>query len=354
MDAPVFAFTCAIFAASLIAVGLRLHYRRLTNSIGWDDGFILAAVAIEIALFAFSVYLWNGGHCRVSLGEIDNRMLSMLLVFEALYLFSMCFTKLSAICLYIRIFTYKWFRNTCLATGSIIVLLYMAVLVEAFTISELAAVLWGKETFGIIVDSKKVDIGNAVFNVLTNIVVLLLPIPPIWRLQMRIRAKINLTILFSLGICVTVVSSIRIGVLVRTDYMTAMANTRDMHLRILEPELAIFSLCLPVLRPFWVKVRESYGYVTQQFRSGYEFTKLTTTKLDDDECSWTWKGTNSTATTVKADTPIPPTGRLGLYDGLKGKSKSIFFGNSIRQPEPAAIKVERSWDISYEAALGCR
>ncbi|KAK6952769.1 hypothetical protein Daesc_005063 [Daldinia eschscholtzii] len=237
MDVPVFAFTCAIFAASLIAVGLRLHYRRLTNSIGWDDGFILAAVAIEIALFAFSVY------CPLTSfpGEIDNRMLSMLLVFEAF-----------------------------------------------------------------------------------------------------------------LGICVTVVSCIRIGVLVRTDYMTAMANTRDMHLRILEPELAIFSLCLPVLRPFWVKVQESYGYVTQQFRSGYEFTKLATTKLDDDECSWTWKGTNSTATTVKAGTPIPPTGKLSLYNGLKEKSKSILVGNPIRQPEPAAIKVERSWDISYEAALGCR
>ncbi|KAI1468216.1 uncharacterized protein F4812DRAFT_458648 [Daldinia caldariorum] len=356
METPVFAISCVIFAASLVAVGLRLYSRWLTVGFGWDDGFILTAVALEIALFTVSIYLWNGGHCRISLSHVNNSMLSMLLVFETLYLFSMCFTKLSAISLYMKIFVHKWFRTTCRITGFFIALLYIAVLVETFTLSELAAQIWGKEPFGIVVNSRKVDIGTAVFNVLSNVIVLLLPIKPIWGLQMRTRVKINLTILFSLGICVTVVSCVRISALVRADYMKAMTNVRDMHLRVLEPELAIFSLCLPLLRPYWDKIRESYGYVTHQLRSGYQFSRVTPSKLEshDGESSRPWREPTANVTTIKANTSISPADRLGFYNALKQKSKSVFVGNPTQKPEPVAIKVERSWYISYEAALGSR
>ncbi|KAI1803193.1 hypothetical protein F4811DRAFT_572267 [Daldinia bambusicola] len=356
MEATVFAISCVIFAASLVAVGLRLHSRWLTVGFGWDDGLIFVAVALETALFAVSAYLWHGGHCRISPGDVNNSTLSVLLVFEALYLFSMCFTKLSAISFYMKIFIHKWFRIICRVTGFIIALLYIAVLVETFTLSELAAQIWGKETFGIVVNSRKVDIGTAVFNVLSNVVVLLLPIKPIWELKMRTKVKINLTIIFSLGICVTVVSCVRISALVRADYIKAMTNARDMHLRVLEPELANFSLCLPLLRPYWDKVRESYGYVTHQLCSGYQFSKVTPSKLesDDDEYSWARKKPSATVTTIKANTSTSLADKSGFYNVLKKQSKSAFVGNSMQKPESATIKVERSWDISYEAALGSR
>ncbi|KAI0848755.1 hypothetical protein F5Y00DRAFT_262224 [Daldinia vernicosa] len=359
MDASVFAASCTIFTISLVAVGLRFHSRRLTKCVGWDDWFILAAVVVEIALFAVSIYLWNEGYYRVSPDQIDRVILCVLLVFETLYLCSMCFTKLSAIYLYTRIFIHKSFRVLCLAIGSIIILLYIAVLVQVFTLSEVAADLWGNPIFGHVVNSKKVDIGNAVFNGITNLVVLLLPIPPIWSLKMRVRSKINLTILFGLGLCVTVVSCIRISALVRADkYITATVvsyGSRDMHLRVLEPELAIFSLCLPVLRPLWLKVRENYGYVTKQFRSGRQSSKLAPSEEDDEEHLLYFSGPiASTVTSISANTPIRPIADKGLYDIIKEKSKSIFSGNSVRLPKPAVIKVEKTWQVSYLTTVDSR
>ncbi|KAI1654359.1 hypothetical protein F4813DRAFT_399074 [Daldinia decipiens] len=346
MDAPVFAISCTIFIISLVAVGLRFHSRRLTNGVGWDDGFILIAVVLEIALFAVSVYLWNGGYYLVSPDRIDRSILCVLLVFESLYLSSMGFTKLSAIYLYMRIFIHKSFRVLCLVVGSIIVLLYISVYVQLFTLSEVAADLWGNPVFGHVLDNKKVDIGNAVFNVITNAIVLILPIRPIWTLKMRVRSKINLTILFGLGLCVTVVSCIRIAALLRADkYITATVvsyGSRDMHLRVLEPELAIFSLCLPVLRPFWLKVRQSYGYVTEQFRSGCQCSKLAPSKAYDEEGLLDWGPISNTVTRISASTPTLPVADIGLYDILKQKPRSIFSRNPVQLPEPAVIKVERT------------
>ncbi|KAI0121909.1 hypothetical protein F4814DRAFT_445859 [Daldinia grandis] len=347
MDAPVFAVSCTIFTSSLVAVGLRLHSRRLAKGIGWDDGFILVAVVLEIALFAVSAYLWNEGYYRVSPDRIDRGILCVLLLFESLYLSSMFFTKLSAICLYRRIFIHKPFRAIYLIVGSIITLLYIAVFIEAFTLSEVAADLWGRPIFGHVVDNKKVDIGDASFNMITNVVVLILPIPPIWTLNMKVRSKINLTVLFGLGLCVTVVSCVRINALLRADkYITATVvsyGSRDMHLRVLEPELAIFSLCLPVLRPFWLKVREGYCCFTERLRSGRQFNRLAPSNEDDDERLLYFTGPiASTLTSISASTPRLPVAEMGLYDTIKQKSESLFLGNSVRLPKPAVIKVEKT------------
>lgn len=89
---------------------------------------------------------------------------------------------------------------TCKILGIITILLYLAVVLEAFTISEIAVDLWGDPQLGTLTNKKKVDIGIAVFNILGNVVILVLPLRPIWKLQMRVKTKISLTVLFGLGI----------------------------------------------------------------------------------------------------------------------------------------------------------
>jgi hypothetical protein len=49
-------------------------------------------------------------------------------------------------------------------------------------------------------DQRSTDLGNCVFNALGDLTILVLPLWPIWRLQMKRGAKIGLSLVFSLGV----------------------------------------------------------------------------------------------------------------------------------------------------------
>ncbi|KAI0114622.1 hypothetical protein F4776DRAFT_673890 [Hypoxylon sp. NC0597] len=360
MDEAVFGTSAVMFALSLLAVGLRLYSRRLTKAgFDWDDGLVLLATALVVALFILSIHIWNAGYDRVSLAGLvgdDDTIIVFLLMFQVLYLFSMCFVKLSALFLYRRIFIQKTFQTVCKAIGIGVVLLYAAVLVETITISHMAANIWNNPDIGENIDRHKVDIGIAFFNVLGNVIVILLPIPLIWKLQMQVRTKISLTILFSLGLCVTVVSCIRLSYSAQRDYSPDVLiayGSRDMRLQVLEPELAIFSLCLPVLRPLWRELAEKCGSIWKKSHESRRTSKMSNStpliqKNNNEERPMDWQealgcGGTQTSITAKKD-------QTSAF-GARYKPSSVRRPSQQPQlPQLARINVGRSWDISYEAA----
>lgn len=89
---------------------------------------------------------------------------------------------------------------TCKVLGVIIAILYIAVLVQEFTVSGIAVELWHKPALGSLTDKKRVDIGTAFYTILGNFIILVLPLPLIWKLQMRVRKKIAITVLFLSGL----------------------------------------------------------------------------------------------------------------------------------------------------------
>ncbi|KAI0382522.1 hypothetical protein F5Y04DRAFT_279810 [Hypomontagnella monticulosa] len=344
MDKGVFPTSCILFPLSLLAVSLRLHSRKLTRAgIGWDDGLIVAAALLEVVLFGLSIYIWDTGYGRICLEELGldrPSILSLLLAYEAFYLVCMCLTKLSALYLYMRIFISKRFRTLCKVLGVITILLYLAVLVEAFTISEIAVSLWDTTNIGSLTDKKKVDIGIATFNILGNVIILILPLRPIWKLQMRIRTKICLTVLFSLGLCVVIISCVRLTAVIHaTEEVQELiaSGSRDMPFHLLECELAIFIICLPVLRPLWVKLRERCGSTRGErrrrmsesglHRGDYEHALR---KSENDE-----QGVGSHYNIViRAGTPS--------LQGSPGQSNSPH--------DRTHIRVDRTWGVSYDTS----
>ncbi|KAI0836928.1 hypothetical protein F5Y06DRAFT_298164 [Hypoxylon sp. FL0890] len=367
MDRAVFDTSVVVFTLSLLAVGLRLYSRKLTRAgLGWDDGLILIATTIAVALFGLSIFIWNSGYDRISLAglvESNQAVLSFLLVFQVLYLISMCLVKLSALCLYKRIFIQEKFQSLCTILAAIAIFLYIAVFVETVTISEMADDIWDNPDLGKSINKKKVDIGIAIFNVLGNVVVVFLPIPPIWKLQMRVRTKISLTILFCLGLCVTVVSFLRLTLAVRADYSSdelIAYGSRDMHLQVLEPELAIFSLCLPVLHPLWRKLVEKYRGLRKQTRQSSQTSDLTPLNRHvDDGRSMDWMealahgGLPQYHVSIKGGRQTPTSEKQGQNSPNKIRRKRSFLRSPSREARPPQlprISVGRTFDISYEAA----
>ncbi|KAI1412817.1 hypothetical protein F5Y13DRAFT_190024 [Hypoxylon sp. FL1857] len=366
MDRAIFNTSCVTFVFSLLAVGLRLYSRKLMGAgLGWDDGLILIAAALVVALFGLSIYLWDSGYDRVSLAGLaksNQTILSLLLVFQFLYLMSMCLIKLSALCLYRRVFTQEKFKLVCKIIGVITILLYIAVFVETLTISEMAANLWDDPGIGKSIDKQRVDVGIAVFNVFGNIVIIILPIPSIWKLQMRVRTKISLTILFCLGLCVAVVSFLRLSLAVRANYSAEDLidhGSRDMHLQVLEPELAIFSLCLPVLHPLWRKLAEKYHSIRSRPQDNSQTSTLAPlNQRHDDKRPMDWRealgcgGPPQYDVSINGGTQASVATKKGLTSSSKGRYKPI--GSPSRQerlPQLTQIYVDRTFDISYQTAL---
>ncbi|KAI2616823.1 hypothetical protein GGR54DRAFT_649234 [Hypoxylon sp. NC1633] len=366
MDKSIFNASCVLFTSALLTVGLRLYCRKLTKAgLGWDDGLILAATALLVALFGLSIHLSTVGDIGEALSELStdrNTTLTLLLVFEALYLFAMYFTKLSAIFLYMRVFVQKRFQIICKIIASFIAMGYVSVLLQTFTVSQIAVELWNN-ALPTIADKRKVDIGIASFDIVSNVIVIILPIHSVWELQMRTSTKISLTVLFSLGLCVTVVSFYRLNNIIHSSYDTDSfigTGLRDMYLHVLEPELAIFSLCLPVLRPLWRELREKYNGMAAKPSETRQSSVLVPggrRKDDGEAVEWANFITDEARTqyevSVQAGTPpASPEAkpdrpkRYGLR--IPGLRKSPL--KRATRSEPLTIKVERTWKVSYEAA----
>ncbi|KAI1207602.1 uncharacterized protein F4807DRAFT_469127 [Annulohypoxylon truncatum] len=366
MSFIVFSISCLVFVSSLVSLGLRLYSRKLTKAgLDWDDGLIVAAEAIVIALFGLSIYLWDPGWSRDSLRELghsSHTVLTLLLLFEVLHLTAMFLAKLSALYLYARIFIQDKFRLACKLAAVTVILIYIVMFVDVMTVSDIAIALWQNPIIGGPSSMKAVDVTVSILNIVGNATILFLPIPPIWKLQMKVKTKINLTIVFCLGICVAVVSCIRLSFVIRQDYDTdtLMAyGSRDMHLNVLEPELAIFCLSLPIIRPLWLKLREKYRAARGQpcvddkssiaAASGHE--------NDDDRNLVSWKEVIA-GDTSKYDIYIhggtsKATGTKPGQSPYRQRLQPRFAASPHRQPMPpqsSQIKVDKSWSVSYESA----
>ncbi|RHZ54472.1 hypothetical protein CDV55_100744 [Aspergillus turcosus] len=94
-------------------------------------------------------------------------------------------------------------------------------------------------------------IGNAAANVATDGIILLVPIPLVWKLQMRTSQKILVSGIFLLGGFVCVASVVRIY------FMTFLSRSRDITWIMgdvfiwssVEPCIGIVCACLPTLQP---------------------------------------------------------------------------------------------------------
>ncbi|KAL8824702.1 MAG: hypothetical protein Q9170_008072 [Blastenia crenularia] len=92
-------------------------------------------------------------------------------------------------------------------------------------------------------------------NTITDFVLLALPIPILWHLRTGTRQKVLLTLIFTVGLTVCIVSVIRLVVL-------SQVNTSDITWNYVpaacwsaaEPSIAVVSACLPSLRPLFVRL----------------------------------------------------------------------------------------------------
>ena len=122
-----------------------------------------------------------------------------MLASELLYPPLIAVVKISTLLLYARIFHGRTFKYVLWATGLFIstysTILIILMLLQCRPLNK----LWDHTVNGKCFELKKPWMVMGSLNVLTDLLLLILPLPSLWRLQMRRRTKVQVAGIFSIG-----------------------------------------------------------------------------------------------------------------------------------------------------------
>ncbi|KOS45439.1 hypothetical protein ACN38_g3654 [Penicillium nordicum] len=244
---------CVVFLVTTPAfVAIRLWSRAKSKSgLGLDDWTILVSSMFAVIVMSFML-----AACTYGFGQhianitTPHRLMTMKLFFvsQAFYKLTMNMTKMSILMLYLRIFIQRWFRITCYVL-LVIITSYMvgAFFASVFQCTPVARA-WNKTIPGSCINITTNWYANAGFSIATDIIILTLPMYPLYKSKIILKRKIALMIIFALGVFVVVTSIVRMQTL---DFSSTSPDpTYDITSSVwtmLEENVAITCACLPMM-----------------------------------------------------------------------------------------------------------
>ncbi|KAL5365187.1 hypothetical protein BJX96DRAFT_158711 [Aspergillus floccosus] len=248
------ATTIAVTVLAFVAVCLRLlaRYER-KQALWWDDWMILWSMAWNIVVVGFIFAMIRAGmglHAATLPPDDVVLVAKFLVVAEILYVFNLVWTKISILLMYYRIFRFPHFKKWAYIISTFVVLWVICITFLFIFICVPVQKLWYPYLPGRCINQVATWISNAVSTILTDLVILLLPIPQVWRLQLRLSEKLALTFAFGLGFFVVFASAYRLSVLFTYDAAdSSYTLAPTVGWTAIEMSAGIVSACLPTLRP---------------------------------------------------------------------------------------------------------
>lgn len=120
-------------------------------------------------------------------------------VYETMYTLSIAATKYSILLFYSRIFTERKFRIALRVSTTLVTLWLLAI--EIVVLAECVPIsgLWNLGTPSRCISLVPFFIGSGVPNVLLNVIIVCLPLPMIWTLEIEKKHRYALSAVFGLG-----------------------------------------------------------------------------------------------------------------------------------------------------------
>lgn len=140
-------------------------------------------------------------------------MAKWLVVAEVLYAWNLGWTKLSLLLMYYRIFRVPYFKKMAWIVSIFVFSWVICITFLFIFICIPVEKLWYPDIPGRCINQVGTWIANAASTIFTDVVILMLPLPPIWKLQLGRSEKIGLTTAFALGFFVVFASAYRTSVL---------------------------------------------------------------------------------------------------------------------------------------------
>ncbi|KAM3069670.1 hypothetical protein ACMFMG_010390 [Clarireedia jacksonii] len=171
-----------------------------------------------------------------------------LTAFECLYVTCVCFTKLSLLLMYRRIFPVRSIEIGSLVLGILSVAWCIAIIMVSLFQCVPMQKIWDPTLEGHCINLKASFVGNAIPNILTDVAILALPMKQVWNLQTGVLQKAQISFVILLGSFVIFTSIYRFTTLFRfqpADVTWTLATAEVWC--VVESASGIISACLPTL-----------------------------------------------------------------------------------------------------------
>lgn len=259
-------------AVSLVFVIIRIVARY--NMLGWDDGLITAAWASGLAVAVLNTMMAHHGLGKdiwtVPVPDISE-MLKLFYISEPLYLAATILTKI-ALCLFLlRIFPFKGFQITMWILIGICVASFisfaLALILQCFPI-KYSWLFYLNEMDGKCLDRNAGTWAHACVNIALDLIILAVPVIQLWTMQTSYstRKKVQVMIMFSIGIIVTICSVLRLRSLIvfMSSHNPTWDNLGCAEWSNVEVQVGIICACLPSARIFFGRMVPRLLGVTSQ------------------------------------------------------------------------------------------
>ena len=226
-------------------------------------------------------------------------------LFSLAWAFALLFIKMSILLLYRRIFAVKKFLLVTNIMGGFVFCWFLIVIFELAFVCRPYAFNWDKSIHGGKCGPQiKLWLSNGILHVIVDTIILILPMPMVWRLNTKLSNKISLSIVFGLGflyvkLCIPaqffqrrsanrndvtsipVVGCLRLRSLVQVDFRDPSFTVPNAFLwSMLEPPFAIICSSLPIIKPLTAELAPTFITERTHFRNKGPFSIAANCKPD--------------------------------------------------------------------------
>ncbi|RAK96806.1 uncharacterized protein BO80DRAFT_216639 [Aspergillus ibericus CBS 121593] len=243
-----------LVALSTLAVGLRFLSRRIRESkVWWDDACIVVSMLHTYGMLAMQYHYARVGmrhHMTDLPAENTILIFKMLVVYQIVYYNAMVFAKFSYLFFYLRIFVTRGFRMAARACMGCAGAYWLGSTLQVFLICHPFAKNWNATQPGHCASMNVAFSTIGAFNLVTDVLIMALPVHHIWKLQMSTATKMALYGIFGVGLFISAITVIRIHVLTTVDFNDLpYSMIWAAFWSVTEPALAISNACVPMMRP---------------------------------------------------------------------------------------------------------
>ncbi|KAM0796882.1 hypothetical protein BDR22DRAFT_892817 [Usnea florida] len=278
--------------AAYLAVGLRFFARSLTKAgFGADDfwiGFALLLCTGQIISSSLTVRYGMGKH--IILVTNTYGLATTVLAAECLYNATIPAIKVAILCLYNRIFPQRQFRYTLVYVGLFVIAYSVAQFFgDIFQCVPLEA-LWDPTVHKKCINIAAVIISGGVINIVTDFILLTLPMPLLWNLNVSKSKKRMLSAVFLVGGCTCIASIVRLFYAKGVNSTDSTYNTTGALITSsVEMSAGIISACIPTYRPLIHKIIHghlsvgSLGWLSRRGQTDEEHIKMSSVATGSDK-----------------------------------------------------------------------
>ncbi|KAL2865775.1 uncharacterized protein BJX67DRAFT_357307 [Aspergillus lucknowensis] len=254
------AVTSVFMALAIAATLARCMESR--HHFGPEDIFALLALFLAIPMGALEYPMAKDGFGKdIWSLPFDNitRIVKFTYILQLLYIAALASTKMAFLCLFLRLFPSEGIRRAIWLLIAINVLYFLAFFLPTALNCLPVSYIWTKwtgETEGSCLNFNAFGIANATTNIALDLAVISLPLHKIAGLSVSLSKKIMLLSMFGLGFFITVVSILRLRVVIT--YQTSANATYDTvptsYWSIIECFTGIVCINIPPIRRLYRKI----------------------------------------------------------------------------------------------------